>query len=167
MAGRRLKTKDILLEAGIIPEGAVKQLEGWRSLTPEEAARAGSRPVSQESDSEAAARAKKARFVQDLQKSLDSEDSTVRLTQLGGAVGEEVNVWITWAAGSVEAAPVKAVKDKAGNIHLPVSAFQNGRARKVGFISYTPGKGAAKKVVHTETYYKDDKPVSVMCVLED
>jgi hypothetical protein len=112
----------MLIESGVLPMGAVLQLEKWKVLEEGTAAQAGTRPVSLDGDSEAARK-----FTTDLREALDEENSTIREmaldTHLTSVTAREVVWHQSEGAGSTLAlSNVEIHMDKLGRVHMAAEA---------------------------------------------
>ena len=154
-------SSQMLLEAGILPKNAVKQLERNRMIPVGTTEQHGTLPVSCETDLAGAAK-----FADQLQGKLDDEQSQIRQTDLA-LEGQHKPVWVQWGDGSLDSNPQKCFVDKLGRVYVPISMLGNGQRRKIKGISFTGRKTDAFRVDYAEPRYEGDHMKYIACFLAE
>jgi hypothetical protein len=149
---------ELIIEAGLVPQGTVQQLVNWRALPETMTGLHGRRPVSLERDSTEAAK-----FAEALATQVAREEQSIRETEFT-PMGSATVVRVHFSDGTLHS-NVQVVVDKHGQIHVPAIIFHNGRPKGIESIAFNLEE-VPTPVISVEPRYTGEKVTSYVCQLE-
>lgn len=154
----------LIIQAGLVPQNVLQQLERWKLLSPETAQSVEDGNQVGSSSREWGAED----FVQVLRRLIHEENMTIREAEFAVA-GDFKKVWLFGrTSGQDVAGRVDAVVDKMGRVFLPIDALGGAEVEAISF-SVTAFDAAMNKrsVARVETRYQDQKEAAHVIYLEE